>query len=187
MEGGAVMRKVAFTVLILSGLVAAQICGAATEDMDEVVVRGTRLTDLKAAIVEAENRFYARYNELNKVEDFDIECVVAPPTGTRVKQRVCRTVFQLNAQGEQAGEFGKLMADNGSYAPDAPGKPRGLLPTTDPEVVFLARYKEYKENVLYLLKMNPDLRRLVHEREEAAKRYDAERMRRFKGRLVLFE
>jgi hypothetical protein len=53
--------------------------------------------------------------------------------------------------------------------------------------VFLARYEDYKENMLYLLKMNPELRRLVREREDAEKRYNEERKRRFKGRWILFE
>lgn len=39
--------------------------------------------------------------------------------------------------------------------------------------------------MLYLLKMNPDLRRLVRERDDAQKRYDAEYRRRFKERGIL--
>lgn len=41
--------------------------------------------------------------------------------------------------------------------------------------------------MLYLLKMNPDLRRLASESENAQKRYDAEHRRRLKGRLMLVE
>jgi hypothetical protein len=61
------------------------------------------------------------------------------------------------------------------------------LPDLDPNSVMQARYLEYKENVLYLLKMNPELRQLVHQRDVAEKRYNDERKKHFKGRLVLLK
>jgi hypothetical protein len=185
--------------MMVSGLAEASLCHAAlspaspaltqrstvaTAETDEIVVRSTPIYELRAAVVAAEERFYARYNELNKVRDFDVECVVAPPTGTRFKQRICRTVLQLNAQSEQGYEYAKLVqdqssADTGSVGPKGI---RGAPPTTEPEAAFLARYQDYKENVLYLLKMNPDLRGLLQERLEAEKRYGAELKRRFRER-----
>jgi hypothetical protein len=95
----------------------------------------------------------------------------------------------LNAQIDQGREFMQMVQDQ--VAPDPedvrilPGL-RGAPLSIDPNAVFQARYQEYKENVLYLLKMNPDLRRLVRERKQAEKRYDAERARRFKERLLDF-
>jgi hypothetical protein len=150
------------------------------EITEEVVVRGTRLYQLREAIIAAEDKFYARYNELNKVDDFDIECSVSAPTGSRLKQRGCLTKMQLKAQAAQGREFLQMVQDQAAGLSGSP-------PVTDPTAVFLARYEDYKENMLYLLKMNPELRRLVHEREEAEKRYNEERKRRFKGRWILFE
>ncbi|MBK6674546.1 MAG: hypothetical protein IPG49_14180 [Proteobacteria bacterium] len=63
----------------------------------------------------------------------------------------------------------------------------GRPPNTDPEAVWLAHFDDYRDNMLYLLKMNPDLRRLASESENAQKRYDAEHRRRLKGRLMLVE
>jgi hypothetical protein len=150
------------------------------EITEEVVVRGTRLYELREAIVAAEDRFFARYNELNKVDDFDIECSVSAPTGSKLKQRGCLTKMQLKAQAAQGREFLQMVQDQAAGLTGSP-------PVSDPTAVFLARYDDYKENMLYLLKMNPELRRLVHEREEAEKRYNEERKRRFKGRWILFE
>lgn len=170
-------------ILMVSGLAGASLCHAAvtpnSNEIDEVVVNGTPLHELRAAVLAAEERFYERYNELNKVKDFDIECVVAPPTGSRLNRRTCRTILQLNAQADQGREFVQMVRDLGDGV-------TGVPPSTDPDAAFLWRYQEYKENVLYLLKMNPDLRRLVHDREEAAKRYDSERVRRFKERWFAF-
>jgi hypothetical protein len=152
-------------------------------EMEEIVVRAPRLYELRAAIVKAEDRFYARYNELNKVDDFDVECKVDAPTGTKFKQRGCLTRVQLKAQKEQGSEFLQMIQDKAAGAEGTPV--RGAPPTTDPDTAMLARYPEYKMNVLYLLKMNPELRRLVRERDEAEKRYNDELKKRFKGRLGL--
>jgi hypothetical protein len=180
---------------LLSGLAAASLCPAAqaptppasprtvtasSTETEEILVRGTRLYELRAAIIAAEERFYARYNELNKVDDFDIQCTVAAPTGSRLKQRTCQTKLQARAQQEQGREFLQMVQDQ------AAGGTGGMPPSTDPDSAFLARYQDYKENVLYLLKMNPELRRLVREREEAEKRYDTQRKRQFKGRWLAF-
>ncbi|HXC60737.1 MAG TPA: hypothetical protein VN645_15585 [Steroidobacteraceae bacterium] len=153
---------------------------ASSAETDEIVVHGTRLYELRAAIVAAEDRFYARYNELNKVNDFDIECTVDAPTGTRFKQRTCLTRLQQRAQQENGREFVQMLQDQSAGL-------TGTAPITDPNTAMLARYEEYKRNVLYLLKMNPELRQLVRERDAAEKRYNEERRKRFKGRLASFE
>ena len=153
---------------------------ADVELTDEVLVRGTRLADLKAAIVEAEDRFYARYNDLNKVDKFDIECAMDAHTGTKLKQRRCFTKLQFEARAQNGMEALQMFQEQSL---GLAGRP----PNTDPEAVWLAHFDDYKINMLYMLKMNPELRRLVRDREEAQKRYDAEHKRRLKGRLVLFE
>jgi hypothetical protein len=191
------MRGTAFSVLIVSGLVTAQLCGAATENTDEVLVRGTRLKGLKAAIIEAENRFYARYNELNKVDDYDIDCSKNAHTGSRVAQRHCFTKLQTQAMAQHAREVVEMFQQHPKPLDIMPGQsqtdfPAGMTatarpPNTDPVAVWLSRFDDYRDNMLYLLKMNPDLRRLAREREEAEARYDAEYKRRLKGRLVHWE
>jgi len=153
---------------------------ATTDITDEVLVRSTRLRELKAAIVAAEDRFYVRYNELNKVDAFDIECALDAHTGTKLKQRRCFTRVQLEARARNALETLQMFQEQGL---GLTGRP----PNTDPEAVWLAHFDDYRDNMLYLLKINPDLRRLASESENAQKRYDAEHRRRLKGRLMLVE
>jgi len=153
---------------------------ARTETTDEVLVRGTRLRELRAAIVEAEDRFYARYNELNKVDDFDIECAMDAHTGTLIKQRRCFTKLQLEARSQNGREVLQMFQDQ---AAGLTGRP----PNTDPEAVWLAHYDDYRDNILYLLKVHPELRRLARERDDAEKRYSTEYRRRLKGRLIHIE
>jgi hypothetical protein len=176
------MRGIGIGILIASGMFMAQTCSASSEVTDEVLVRGTRLKELKAAIVAAEERYYERYNELNKVDDFDIECAMDLHTGQRIPQRRCLTRLQLDARarnGIEALEMRQQQAEGSGQT----GRP----PNTNPEGIWLSRYDEYKSNMLYLLKMHPELRRLARDSEAAQKRYDAEYRRRLKGRLILVE
>lgn len=193
---------------IIAGIVLSPLCCATqpappsssrstTEPTEEVLVQGTRLRELRAAVVAAEERFYKQYNALNKVEDFDIECIRDAHTGTRIPQRRCfaRVLREAMArQGSETVEYFQQQAPVGENTPGQSGDPgpagmtgRGRPPNTDPAAVWAARYDEYRDNMLYLLKMHPELRRLAGEGESAQKRYDAEYSRRLKGRAVLFE
>jgi hypothetical protein len=49
---------------------------------------------LRQAVVEAEDRFHARYNELNDNDDFDVNCRQEARTGTKLERRICRAVYQ---------------------------------------------------------------------------------------------
>jgi len=180
-------------ILMISTCIGAEVCAAAepmmgkspvtsAEDLDEVLVRSSRLSHLKAAIAEAEDRFYVRYNDLNKVDDFDIECAVDAPLGTKIPQRVCLTKVQLNAKAQYGLEYLLSLQAMAKFAGGTQGL--GKPPDINPTAVWDARYDEYKKNMLSLLEHHPDLRRLAREGEEAKERYDAEYKRRLKGRLM---
>jgi hypothetical protein len=150
------------------------------ELMDEVIIHGTSLHDLKAAVVAAEDRFYDRYNELNKADDFDIECEMDTRTGAKIPQRRCLTRLQLAAKSRNGEETLQMFQEQVSGPKGHPGRP----PNTDPQGLWLSRYDEYKVNMLYLLKMNPDLRQLVRDRDEAQARFDTEYKRRLESRTA---
>ena len=171
---------------------------ATADAIDEIVVRGARLRDLRAAIVAAEERFYARYNELNKAEDFDIECAKDIHTGQRIPQRRCFTRLQKKAMAQHGLEVVQMFQHQGSSLSTAPGQsgsesgPTGMTgagrpPNTDPQAVWLAHYEEYRHNMLSLMSADPELDRMVRDAEKAQRRYDAEYKRRLKGRLLSFD
>lgn len=69
----------------------------ALEELDEVVVRGKRLQE---AIVDAEDAFYKLYNQLNKQNDYDVNCAYLnnpDSPGSQIKMRMCIPVFVANA------------------------------------------------------------------------------------------
>jgi hypothetical protein len=179
------MRSIWISSVAVSACFMAQICGAtqsagtapvpAAEESDEVIVRGTPLWELRENVIKAEDRYYARYNELNKVDDFDVQCKWEAPTGSHIRHRGCLTKLAVRVNQEYARNFMEFLSGSGP-APD-----------NDPHIASLDRYGEFKDNVLYLLKMNPDLRRLVQERATAVKRYNDERRKYFKGRLLVYK
>lgn len=187
------MHRELLGILMISACVGTQLCKAAlpsaksdttpTEVLEEVLVSGTPLSELKKAIVEAEDRFYERYNQLNTVDLFDIECRVEAPLGTKIPRRMCLTKLQLRAKRDYAIEYLQNLQDMSKFGYDGLGKP----PDTNPIAVWASRYEEYRDNMLGLLKLYPELRRLADEGEEARKRFDAEYKRRLKGRLILVE
>lgn len=66
-------------------------------ELDEVVVRGRRVQE---AIVEAEDDFYKLYNQVNKNNDYDVNCAYLnnpDSAGSRIKIRMCIPVFVANS------------------------------------------------------------------------------------------
>lgn len=158
----------AFAVLMI-GLPATLQAATADGELDEVVVRGTKLWQMREAILNAEKRFYALYNELNADDDFDVHCDMEAPLGTRLESRVCRVAYVADAQADFAQA---LLA--GYEAPR-------------PEIVALERANEYRAAALKVINSDKRLLKLVKERERLEAKYLEERRKRFKGRWILFE
>jgi hypothetical protein len=141
---------------------------SAAKVMDEIVVTGRRLRELRDALTVAEDRFYALYNALNKVDDFDIVCVKDVPTGTHFSRRLCISKLQRRAQHEYGVEFAQMMQIRALQGNAAP-------PASHPQLALQERYKEYLQGTLNLLNANPELQQLMQEREAAAQRYEKAR------------
>lgn len=142
---------------------------AETTELPEVQVVGKRLYQMRQDIIKTEDKFFALYNELNKDDDYDVHCIMEAPTGTRLKQRICRVKYYEKAQAEEA----QAML-HGEYAPPA-------------DMIALERGPEYEKKALAVINAHPELRRLIRERDALEKKYNATRKERFKGRWILFE
>lgn len=130
--------------------------------LDEVTVPGTPLYKMRMQMVELEKRFYSRYNELNKDNDFDVDCRAQTPLGTHIQQRVCKVAYYEKAETEYAQA---MMG--GWVAPE-------------PVLVEMERRGEYRQNVLKVINGDQTLLRMARERDELTKRYEKEYARRFK-------
>ncbi len=103
------------------------------QTLEEVIVMGMKLKpyELRQRIVEAEDRFYLRYNEINDEDEFDVNCIVVARTGTNLKHRICRPVFEERAIQEHGREVFLIRQDvqdqlaNG-LVKRAPGTPSSM-------------------------------------------------------------
>jgi len=139
------------------------------EQLDEIIVQGTRLWQMHKAITDADDRFFARHNEINKNHDFDVHCTMEAPLGTKLKQRICRAAFQEKAEEEWARALLQGTAAN------------------PPEVVRVAREDQYRKNLLDVVRGNPELMKMLRQRDALEKKYEAELKKRMKGKWILFE
>jgi hypothetical protein len=138
-------------------------------ELDEVRVLGVKVSQMRARLIAAEERFYARYNELNTNNDFDVECKSEARLGTRLRRRSCKPVYFANAQTAEAQAI--ILGDD----------------PVDAQVVLLERMEEYRKAALAVINSDPKLRKLARDREKLEELFIKERNKRMKGRWILFE
>jgi hypothetical protein len=131
-------------------------------ELGEIEVIGKK--QLRREVEEAQDRFYALYDRLNKKKEFNIHCVDEKRTGTLVPSRVCRVAFLQLASSDQSREFLLGLTR---------GESRRYLDT--PEIEWQARREEYIENARALLLASPELRTLAVKWQELQRQYDRPR------------
>jgi hypothetical protein len=142
-----------------------------TSEMDEVTVSGERvkIEAMRKQIVQLEDNFYDRYNELNTNDDFDIHCIEEARTGTRFVKRSCRAVYQEQALAEEGQAAFKILQrfrEKGPAVSDSG-------PPVPASVTIERRLPEYKRNMEEVSRKNPELSKLLEERAKLIEKYDA--------------
>ncbi|HWN37072.1 MAG TPA: hypothetical protein VNP02_01155 [Gammaproteobacteria bacterium] len=120
-----VQRPLAFAiasliaVLPLRALAQADAPAAApsTESVEEVTVRGEKsMTQYRLEIEQARDEVFRLYNEANEGKDNDITCRAEQPTGSRMRQDVCRSNAENKANSDAArGFLNSLLRSSGGY------------------------------------------------------------------------
>jgi len=68
------------------------------EAIENIVVASQKsLKGLRQDLWRSEDDFYSLYNKLNDDNLYDVRCVYKAPTGSRIKNQVCRPVFLSKA------------------------------------------------------------------------------------------
>lgn len=153
--------------------------GAPGVDLDEVAVIGKSLRKLQREVIEAEDRFYARFNTLNTSDEFDIHCQMDKATGTRVPKRQCRIRFLADAAAMDGQEF--LRGLTSAAAARGVNAPLAAL-----QPLWLQRRDEYRQTARALLEQNPELMALATEWTRLQAQYDRVRKERHKDGIVQF-
>lgn len=81
---------------------------------EEVVVRGRSRAALRLQIQIAEEAVYARFNDINSNDEFDIHCYQEVITGSKIPRRVCQPNLWRTALRRAGVEAARAM--QGSYA-----------------------------------------------------------------------
>jgi len=78
-------------IVVLGAAAAAQTTAPATEPRadEEILVLGERLEELRIRIRLAEDDVYARFNEINSDDLFDVHCYERPASGSHIDRRRC--------------------------------------------------------------------------------------------------
>ena len=119
--------------------------GAASNDeaIDDIVVVGQKsLSQLRKDVFEAEEDFYSVFNKLNDEKDYDVRCFYEKPTGTHIKNHVCRARFVTKAFERHARRNRNNLSSVANQ-------------NADP--IFAEKTIKYQEKVETLISANPEL------------------------------
>jgi len=141
--------------------------------LDEVTVNGERVKveALRRQIVQLEDQFYDRYNELNPNDDFDVHCIEEARTGTRFIKRSCRALYQEQALAEEGQAAFKAFQRMHPQQGNTPLSDSG--PPVSATLVIQRRLPEYKKNLEEVTRKHPELAGLLEERGKLIERYEA--------------
>jgi hypothetical protein len=162
-------------LLLLAALLSLPAAAAAPpgskSELDEVTVSGERvkIEAMREQIVQLEDDFYDRYNELNTIDDFDIHCIEEARTGTRFIKRSCRAVYQEQALAEEGQAAFKILQRFREKGPTVSDSG----PPVPASVTIERRLPEYKRNIEEVARKNPELSKLLEERARLIEKYDA--------------
>ena len=121
----------------------------------EVTVRAKReLEKLRLEIDAAQDRFIARYNELNTRPQYAMKCNDEAPTGSRFTRHKCRPAFVESAANAEV----RAVLD-GHFAPP-------------PAVVAASQRDGFQKNMLHIASSSPELQNLAREQSDLQARYD---------------
>ena len=78
--------------------------------IENVVVVGQKsLAELRRDVYRAEEDFYSVYNKLNDDKEYDVRCFYETPTGTHLKNHICRAKFVSKAYSDHAARSGNKL------------------------------------------------------------------------------
>lgn len=137
---------------------------APIETIEEIVVYADQsLHTLRLAVFKAEENFFSVFSALNIDDEYDIRCFYETPTGTRIRQHVCRAYFVTNATSAEAATV----------------RTRGpRFPVARAESVIQSKKRHLRQKMETLLAEHPSLLDALIEYTNAKEVFVAERKRR---------
>ena len=139
-----------------------------SELIEEIVVWGYKpLINLKFEMYEAEEALYKVFNSLNSNDDYDIHCYEEAPTGSKLKERVCKTE-----------KIGKILAEQTEKM--MRGEPY-VFPTNEIKKMNERMLAEMTE----LASTHPEYLKALETYHQRKQTWESEHKRRCEGRLII--
>ncbi|RLA29008.1 MAG: hypothetical protein DRR11_15920 [Gammaproteobacteria bacterium] len=131
------------------------------ETIDNIVVVGQKsLAELRREVVKAEEGFYSVFNKLNDQKDYDVRCFYESPTGSHLKNHVCRARFVTKAYSQHASRSGNKIT---------------RVANQDGNPAFIEKTAKYEQKMQTLIAANPELLAALVEYDSARTRFMVKR------------
>ncbi len=120
-----VQHALVFVIFNLAAALPGAVLAQSAERPDEITVRGRKpLGEYRLELERARDEIFSHFNEANKGNDTDITCRDEQPTGSRMRQNVCRSAAENSADANAARDFlGSLLRSAGNYITGLPYPP----------------------------------------------------------------
>jgi hypothetical protein len=156
------------------------------EAPEEITVQGGKtLGEYRLELERARNEVFRRFNEANQGTRSDVTCKDEQPTGSRMRQNVCRTAAENQADANSARDFlGALLRGAGTYMTGQPDAPPGTVMAanigtgvaqTDAQSGAVDALAKFEQEWLRLLSQDQDFYRAVVEYVELERQYNSVR------------
>ena len=114
-----------------------------SESIEEIIVYGEKsIGDLRRDVYEAQENFFELFNSLNLDHEYDVNCYYEAPTGTRIRNHVCKANFVVEATSVQ---YVELRTSGPRY------------PTLPSEHVIPRKKKILRQKIEALVAQHPEL------------------------------
>ena len=137
------------------------------EDIDEVVDEVTvyaddSITFLRRKLRTVDEQFFARYNDLNSNDDFDMVCKRETRLGSQIPRQVCRSKLHRARMSEGAED---ALDEDIGLGDDSIGWTR-------------KHYRQVRKDIGEVLKKDAELRGIVQDRKKSTGRKTSARIKR---------
>ncbi len=127
---------------------------------DNVVYDQKSVAELRRDVFQAEEDFYSVYNKLNDDKEYDVRCFYEKPTGSNIKNHVCRARFVTKTFERHARRNRNDLS---------------RVANQDANPVFAEKSAKYQENLETLIDANPELQAALIRYNTARAQFMAER------------
>lgn len=137
---------------------------ASSETIEEIVVYGEKsIGELRRDVYKAQENFFDLFNSLNQDFEYDVNCYYEAPTGTRIRDHVCKANFVVEATSVQ---YVELRTSGPRY------------PTLPPDLVIAKKKRILRQKMEVLVAEHPELLQALTEYTNKRAAFESAREKR---------